>query len=228
MKKKLLGIIDATIYHKELEELLAHRSLAALPFGGRYRIIDFVLSNMVNSGISSVAIFPKLQYRSLMDHLESGKNWGLNRKRDGLFFLPSPHIDIDQNKNGSFHSFAANLDFFRRSCQEYTLITNCNTVFNMNFRTMLERHIKSGCDITEVHHQDGRSLGMYVLKTSLLIELIQTRHKLGYTGMEDVVNDIRHHYDVSRYIYNGYAIMIDSIQTYFSTSMELLQSDVWN
>jgi glucose-1-phosphate adenylyltransferase len=228
LKKKLLGIIDATIYHKELEELLVHRSLAALPFGGRYRIIDFVLSNMVNSGISSVAIFPKLQYRSLMDHLESGKNWGLNRKRDGLFFLPSPHIDIDQNKNGSFHSFAANLDFFRRSCQEYTLITNCNTVFNMNFRQLLERHIKSGCDITEVHHQDGRSLGMYVLKTSLLIELIQTRHKLGYTCMEDVVNDIRHHYDVSRQMYNGYAIMIDSIQTYFSTSMELLQTDVWN
>jgi glucose-1-phosphate adenylyltransferase len=228
LKKKLLGIIDATTYHNDLEELLAHRSLAALPIGGRYRIIDFVLSNMVNSGISSVAIFPKLKYRSLMDHLESGKNWGLNRKRDGLFFLPSPYVDIDQNKTGSFHHFAANIDFFIRSSQEYSLITNCFTVFNMTFGPLLDWHIKTGCDITEVHHQDGRSLEMYIMKTSLLIELIQTRHKTGYTCMEDVVNDIRHHYDVCRYKYNGYATMIDSIQSYFSKSMELLQPDVWN
>ena len=77
MMKKLLGVIDATTQFTDLSELTSHRSLAALPFAGRYRLIDFVLSSMVNSGIQSVAIFPKYQYRSLMDHLESGKNWGL-------------------------------------------------------------------------------------------------------------------------------------------------------
>lgn len=87
MKKRMLGVIDATTYHEGLEELTVHRSLAAVPFAGRYRLIDFVLSNMVNSDIESVAIFPKYQYRSLMDHLGSGKNWDLNRKRDGLFFF---------------------------------------------------------------------------------------------------------------------------------------------
>ena len=228
MNKRLLGIIDATNYHEDLEDLLTHRSLAALPFGGRYRIIDFVLSNMVNSGINSVAIFPKLQYRSLMDHLGSGKNWGLNRKRDGLFFFPCPVVDHDHNGIGSFNHFAANLDFFYRSSQEYSIITNCNTVFNMDFGPLLDWHIDTECDITEVHHQDGRSLGMYLIKTSLLIELIKTRHETGNMCMEDVVNDIHHFYAICHYKYSGYAAMVDSIQTYFTTSMGLLQSDVWN
>jgi glucose-1-phosphate adenylyltransferase len=90
----MLGVIDATKYIDSLEPLTINRCVAAIPFAGRYRLIDFVLSNMVNSGIESVAIFPKYQYRSLMDHLGSGKNWDLNRKRDGLFFFPSPDLNM--------------------------------------------------------------------------------------------------------------------------------------
>lgn len=227
MKRKLLGVIDATTYHDDLEDLLTHRSLAALPFAGRYRLIDFVLSNMVNSGIRSVAIFPKMQYRSLMDHLGSGKNWDLNRKRDGLFFFPSPIVDNDDNRIGSFDHFAANIDFFYRSTQEYSIIANSYTVFNTNFRSLLNWHIQSGCDITEIHHKDGHSMEMYLVKTSLLIKLIETRDVTGYTCMKDVVNDLHSLYTICHYDYSGYTMMIDSIQNYFSTSMNLLQSNVW-
>lgn len=227
MKRKLLGVIDATTYHEDLEDLITQRSLAALPFAGRYRIIDFVLSNMVNSGIRSVAIFPKMQYRSLMDHLGSGKNWDLNRKRDGLFFFPSPIVDNDGNKIGSFEHFAANLDFFKRSTQEYAIISNCYTVFNINFRPILDWHRQSSCDITEIYHKDGSSMEMYLIKTSLLIELIETRNETGYTCMKDVVQDFDHSYTVCHYDYNGYAVMIDTIENYFSTSMDLLKTDVW-
>ncbi|MBU8879869.1 glucose-1-phosphate adenylyltransferase [Bacillus sp. FJAT-29790] len=226
MKNRLLGVIDATTYHEELEELMAHRSLAAVPFAGRYRLIDFVLSNMVNSNIESVAIFPKFQYRSLMDHLGSGKNWDLNRKRDGLFFFPSPIIDGAKKRIGSFNHFAANLDYFHRSKQEYALISNCYTVFNMDFRPVLERHILTGCDITEVH-QGARSLEMYLVKTSLLIELIKSRDVTGYSCMNDVVSDISHSYKICGYEYEGYAEMIDSIDSYFSASMNLLDPQVW-
>ena len=187
MSKKLLGVIDATTSYDELKELTAHRSLAAIPFVGRYRMIDFVLSSMVNSGIQSVAIFPKYQYRSLLDHLESGKNWNLNRKRDGLFFFPSPNLDIPSAGIGSFTHFAANLDYLYKSKQEYAIIANCYTIFNMDFQPVLQRHIDMGCDITMIC-KNGRSLDMYLVKTSLLIELIETRDKTGYTCMEDVVN----------------------------------------
>ncbi|WP_040207527.1 GlgC family sugar phosphate nucleotidyltransferase [Neobacillus jeddahensis] len=227
MKRKLLGVIDATTYHEDLEDLLTHRALAALPFAGRYRIIDFVLSNMVNSGIRSVAIFPKMQYRSLMDHLGSGKNWDLNRKRDGLFFFPSPIVDNDGNKIGSFEHFAANIDYFYRSTQEYAIIANCYTIFNMEFGPILKWHRQSNCDITELMRQDGSPMEMYLVKTSLLIKLIETRHETGYTCMKDVVTDIQSMYSICHYHYNGYAVMIDSIENYFSTSMKLLEMDVW-
>jgi glucose-1-phosphate adenylyltransferase len=182
---------------------------------------------MVNSGIRSVAIFPKMQYRSLMDHLGSGKNWDLNRKRDGLFFFPSPMVDYDGNKIGSFEQFAANIDYFYRSTQEYAIIANCYTIFNMDFRPILKSHRQANCDITEIHHQDGSSMEMYLIKTSLLMKLIESRHETGYTCMKDVVNDIRGDYTICHYDYNGYAVMIDSIENYFSTSMKLLETDVW-
>lgn len=228
MNKKLLGVIDATTYHEDLVELIEHRSLAALPIAGRYRMIDFVLSNMTNSGISSVAIFPKMQYRSLMDHLGSGKNWDLDRKRDGLFFFPSPFVEKSHNEIGCFHLFAANLDFFYRSTQEYCLITNCNTVFNMDFNTLLEWHIDSGCDITEVLSQDGTSLDIYLVRTSLLIQLIEMRNENGCHCMKSVVRDLQPPYNICHYRFMGNAKMVDSIQSYYSTSMSLLNQENWN
>ena len=112
MNKKLLGVIDATTNYDHLMELTAHRSLAAVPFAGRYRLIDFVLSSMVNSGIKSVALFPKYQYRSLLDHLESGKNWNLSRKKDGLFFFPTPHLDVPSDREWLIYPFCGQYRLF--------------------------------------------------------------------------------------------------------------------
>jgi glucose-1-phosphate adenylyltransferase len=222
----LLGVIDATTYHEELRELSLHRSLGAIPFAGRYRLIDFILSNMVNSGIVSVAIFPKYQYRSLMDHLGSGKNWDLNRKRDGLFFFPSPNLDSPNKGIGSFNHFAANMDYFYRSRQEYALIANCYTVFNMDFKPVLDRHINTGCDITVIC-KENQSLEMFLVKKSLLIDLINTRSETGYTCMCDVVADQTNNYTLCTYEYTGSTVSVDSIETYYKASMQLLQSHIW-
>ena len=87
---------------------------------------------------------------------------------------------------GSFTHFAANIDYFNKSTQEYAIIANCFTIFNMDFQPVLDRHLAMGCDITEIC-QNGHSLDMYLIKTSLLIELIETREQTGYTCMKDVV-----------------------------------------
>ncbi|MDP4162749.1 MAG: sugar phosphate nucleotidyltransferase, partial [Bacillota bacterium] len=208
------------------QELIVHRSVAAIPFGGRYRLIDFVLSNMVNSGVESVGIFPKFQYRSLMDHLGSGRDWDLNRKRDGLFLFPSPNLDKPNFGIGSLDHFAANIDFLTRSTQKYVLIANCFTVFNMDFQTLLKGHIETGCDVTEVRHHN-KSMGIYLMKTSLLIELIETRHETGYLSIKDIVTDIQSPLKMCYYDYTGFAVMIDSIKEYFSANMDLLQPEVW-
>jgi glucose-1-phosphate adenylyltransferase len=200
--------------------------MAALPIAGRYRLIDFVLSNMVNSDIGSVAIFPKFQYRSLMDHLGSGKNWDLNRKRDGLFFFPAPGLDAVDDGVGSFKHFAYHLDYFHRSSQEYALISNCYTVCNINYRPVLERHAMIGCDITEIRHK-GKSLEMYLVKTSLLTELIENREKSGYTCMKDVVEDMDSGYKVCGYEHSGFVETVDCIEHYYETSMKLLDVSSW-
>jgi glucose-1-phosphate adenylyltransferase len=226
LKKRLLGVIDATALIEGLNDLTPHRSVAAIPFGGRYRLIDFILSNMVNSGIQSVAIFPKYQYRSLMDHLGSGKNWDLNRKRDGLFFFPSPILDKPISGIGSFEHIAANIDFLKRSTQEYVLISNVNTIFNMDFYPLLNWHIESECDITEVRH-GGKSLEIYLLKTELLLDLLESRYKTGYANIRDVVMDINSPYRLCYYHYEGYAKKISTVQDYFSTSVALLKPEIW-
>jgi glucose-1-phosphate adenylyltransferase len=86
-----MGIIYSGETDASLKELTRSRSTAAVPFGGRYRIIDFILSGMVNSGIRNVGVITQNNYHSLMDHLESGSYWDLDRKKDGLFILP-PYV----------------------------------------------------------------------------------------------------------------------------------------
>jgi len=226
MNKEILGVIDATTYSSEIEDLILHRSMAAIPFAGRYRLIDFVLSNMVNSGIDSVAIFPKFQYRSLMDHLGSGKEWDLNRKRDGLFFFPSPSIDAKYQYLGCFKQFGNNIDYFERSTQKYALITNAYTVCNIDYKPILKRHIEANCDVTEVRH-NGKSIEMFILETSLLIDLIKNQEKTGYHSILDVVRDYRTKLKICDYEYRGYIAQIDSIQNYFKYSLELLQPSIW-
>lgn len=227
MDKTMLGVIDATTYKESLEDLTVNRSLAAIPYAGRYRLIDFILSNMVNSGINSVAIFPKYQYRSLMDHLGSGKQWDLNRKRDGLFFFPTPGLDALFDYFGSFRQFENNLDFFLRSRQRYTLITNSHTICNIDFKMVLSRHIQGKCDITEVRHK-GKSLEMYVLETKLLIDLVKNQQKTGYNSIVEVVRDHKHQLTVCDYEFEGYVAVIDSISKYYSHSLELLKPEIWN
>ena len=84
----VLGIIFSNAYDEVLPELTALRTMGSVPFAGRYRLIDFPLSNMVDAGITKVGVITKSNYRSLMDHLGTGKPWDLNRKNDGLFILP--------------------------------------------------------------------------------------------------------------------------------------------
>ena len=86
--KGLHGLIFAYGKHLGLRELTERRSPASVPFGGRYRLIDFMLSNMVNAGVDDVGVVLQGNYQSLLDHVGSGKDWDLSRKHGGLRLLP--------------------------------------------------------------------------------------------------------------------------------------------
>ena len=89
MNEKAFGLIYTGESNNQLRDITYSRSIAAVPFGGRYRCIDFILSNLVNTGVTNVGVIAQKNYHSLMDHLGSGKEWDLHRKRDGLFILPA-------------------------------------------------------------------------------------------------------------------------------------------
>ncbi len=99
--KSIHGILFAYSSSNQLKELTEHRTVSSVPFGGRYRIIDFMLSNLVNAGVTDVGIIVRENYQSLLDHIESGRSWDLSRKRGGLRFFPvSPSHALGRSAHG--------------------------------------------------------------------------------------------------------------------------------
>lgn len=153
MQGNVFGLIYTGESSMQLRDLTYSRSVAAVPFAGRYRCIDFVLSSLVNTGISNVGIITQKNYHSLMDHLGSGKEWELHRKHDGLFILP-PFVTHDNTGiyKGTLDAFRSVLGYIRRSSQRYVIISGSHTVFNTTFHAMVEQHIETGADITIMYN----------------------------------------------------------------------------
>ncbi|MFT9497666.1 glucose-1-phosphate adenylyltransferase subunit GlgD [Anaerosolibacter sp.] len=149
----LMGIVNNTKSGTLLKELSDNRYTAAVPFGGRYRMIDFVLSNMVNSGIRNVGILVQDKYRSLMDHLRSGKEWGLARKRDGLFILTPPYHD--SIRKGDLDNFYCNREYLEKSHQKYVVVSGSNIVCNINYMDALHFHKQYDGDITVLYTEEN-------------------------------------------------------------------------
>ena len=136
----VIGVIFADSHYTNLEELTKVRPLAALPIYGRYRVIDFVLSNMVNSGMINVAVVTQNNYHSLMGHIGSGKHWNLARKRYGLTLFP-PFSNLSSTGSDSrIDILYGVLDFLKRSKQEYVLLAESHVVINHTFNELFEKH----------------------------------------------------------------------------------------
>ncbi|MFC3884707.1 sugar phosphate nucleotidyltransferase [Bacillus songklensis] len=224
MNKQMLGVIDASPYTMDLRPLTKYRTVAAIPFAGRYRLIDFMLSNLVHSGIHSVALFPRINDRSLVDHLGSGKEWDLDRKRDGLFVFP-PMSNNQQDLTSIVPQLRYHIDYFLRSTQKYTVITNSYTIGHINFKDVLRHHIRSNAHITEVYHH-GRPLQIYVLETALLIDLIY-QENIPVPTLSEFIRACASKYILSRYEHDGYAAVIFDIESYFNNSLEMLSPLAW-
>lgn len=154
-----MAILNLNENEDNLKSLTHSRPLASIPIGGRYRIIDFVLSNVVNAGIPNVGIFTESNSRSLMDHVGSGKPWDLDRKVNGLFIFnfgfSNSHLnDIDMIRN--------NIEYFYQSKQKYVIIAPSYIVCNMDMEAVADFHEKSGSDITIVYKKVSDSKKNFV------------------------------------------------------------------
>ncbi|MCI0502775.1 MAG: glucose-1-phosphate adenylyltransferase subunit GlgD [Fusobacteria bacterium] len=153
---KVLGIISCNYQFNKIHELNQNRPIAALPFGGRYAIVDFPLSNMVNAGITSVGIVMPSDYRPILDHIRSGKSWSLNRKSGGLFILPGMTVSLDGNNKFPIKDFRKNIDFLKREKAEYIVISGSNSVINIDLAEVIEEHQLNQADVTLIYKEQSK------------------------------------------------------------------------
>lgn len=156
---KVLGIIFANSHDAMLGRLTQHRSMSSLPFGGRYRLIDFVLSNLANAGIGKVGVITKANYYSLMTHLGNGKPWDLDRKNGGLSILP-PYISPDaQVYKGKLEAIYGILEYLLESEEETVVLCDSDIVANIDVKKLLKAHNEKQADITVVYANGKKPLG---------------------------------------------------------------------
>ena len=153
--KNVMGVIYTGEKDSFLRELTLQRAVAAVPVAGRFRVIDFLVSGMVNSGIKNVGVIMQKNYHSLMDHLGSGKEWDLHGKNDGLYILP-PFLTRENVGlySGSLDALRSNVGYLTRSRQEYVMICNSLIVFNGQFADLFKAHKASGAEMTLMYTKD--------------------------------------------------------------------------
>lgn len=150
------AIVYAKQGDSQLRELVELRSIAALPFAGRYRMIDVTLSNLTNSGVRSVGIITQRNYNSLIDHIGSGKEWNLSKKVGGLTLLPPLDHSIGSDiYHGLPDALFSKRDYIQHQRWKYCLLIASDKVYRQDFNEMMDRHIESGADITVLYSRDN-------------------------------------------------------------------------
>jgi glucose-1-phosphate adenylyltransferase len=149
-----MGIIFPNIYDEFVPELVSDRLMASIPFASRYRMIDFTLSNMVNSGIDNIAILVRKNYFSLLDHLGSGREWDLSRKNGGINIFPPYSQNTVGVYEGRIEALQSILAFLKEQKEKYVVMSNANLAANINLKEIIAEHIRSQADVTVVYKKE--------------------------------------------------------------------------
>lgn len=222
-----LGIIFPNSYDSLVPELVAERLMASIPFAGRYRMVDFILSSMVNSGIDNVSLVVRKNYHSLMDHLGAGREWDLTRKNGGLNIVPPFAQKTVKIYNGRVEALASIIDFLKSQKEKYVVMADTNIAVNFDFGALIDAHIASGADVTIAYSQEE-------LPRSF-IESKDMNGDLYYTlGIEDGrVNEIyvnpkwegQQNFSMNIYI-TSRELLIDQIYTAFVRGYTYFERDI--
>lgn len=153
VNKNTLGIIFPNTYDDLIPELVHRRTMASVPFGGRYRMIDFTLSAMVNAGIDNVTVLAKKNYYSLMDHLGNGREWDLSRKLGGLNMVPPFAQSNTKMYHGRVEAIASILSYLEAQKEKYVILSDCNIASDVDYADLMNKHITAGADVTMVYER---------------------------------------------------------------------------
>lgn len=262
--KNTVGVIINSQNQKDLDKMLLNRSIHTVPIGGKYRLIDFTLSNMINSGISKLGVIGSYKYRSLVDHLGKGENWNLSSKSNDLSILHGgKNVKVGQITRINLQDFLDNIAFFKKipSTTKYFVISGCNIVSNMDMKEAVHYHIDNDADITMIYKKDyegeiydqeitlcteggdgkeitnmlhcgeeGNScenifMDMIIINKDTFMDILENAQQSGAIDLLDVIFKNLSSLKVIGYSYEGYIRIINSINSYFDCSMELLNPE---
>ena len=251
----VLGIIFSNSCEQTLTELTAHRTTASVPIGGKYRMIDFVLSSLANSNVNNVAIIAKSGFMSLMDHIGSGSAWDLSKKRSGITILP-PYAGVSfSNKVETLYQLRG---YFADAKEDYVLLSESNVILNVDFTELFYLHSVNKADITLVyknmavpekyipmtisHDNLGKVekvliqpnvkgkcnlyLGTLILKRDLFLELIDKAISENELDFDRLIQKWVDEYNVFAYECPGACALISSMNEYYRFNMELMDGDL--
>lgn len=146
-----LGLVFSNIHDSNIPELTEERTMGSIPFCARYRLVDFALSSLVNSGITNVGLITKSNYQSLMDHVGSGKDWDLARRHGGLHILPPFGVSGNKLYTTRLEALNGAMNFLNHSDAEFVVMTDCDIVYSMDFNDVIKAHVDNNADITLVY-----------------------------------------------------------------------------
>lgn len=253
--EKVIGLVTCNYSAKESGPLSASRPVASMPFLGRYRLADFALSNLVNSGIRTVGMVMPYNYRSLIDHVGSGKDWDLDRKNGGLFVLPGSAFGT--SRTGArflLRDLVHNKVFFTRSTADAVILTTANFVYNIDLDEVYAAHKESGADVTVVTRpscgtfddavrfdvENGRVKGVhngvkfgecmfldcFVISRKLLLDMFEWYAPTDYLDIFEAMAGDFGRINVQTFEFTGYVAPIFTKRDYYKSNMAMLDMDV--
>lgn len=151
--EEALAVIFANSYDALIPEMVSERLMASIPFAGRYRLCDFLISSMVHSGIDNISLIVKKNYHSLMDHLGSGQEFDLARKNGGINIVPPYAQKQIKVYEGRVEAIESLKGYLKKCTQKYVIMADANYVFNFGFRELIEAHKNTGADITAMYRK---------------------------------------------------------------------------
>ena len=256
MKTNAIGIISASYKTEDFGPLTNKRPVASLPFAGRYRLVDFPLSNMANSGITTVGIVTPHYYRSILDHVGIGKPWGLARNTGGLFLLPGTIYGTREvGSRFLLKDLMRNRTFLERASEDYVIFADSSKVMNMDLAPLIRTHAETGLDVTMLYvktdnHKggqyltidetsgevtnltdadratDNRFLDCFVTSKEFLISLIDWYGSRSTMDLTDIFKLNIRRYSIGSYEYKNYVGIISDINDFLKVNRDVLDQDI--
>ena len=261
------GLIFSNMHDQSIPEMTRMRTMASIPYGCRYRLIDFALSNMVNSGITNVGVITHYNYQSLMDHIGTGKDWDMARRSGGIKILP-PYITAYENSvagklySNRLEALIGSANFIHRCGADYIVLSDSDVVVNVDLTKVIRAHLESEAYLTLVtkainverdlpnptlktvtYGEDLRidsiadcknatgdvhaSTNIMVIKRSDLQAVLADAMAFGYDNFfRDVIAKQLDTRKICAYPIDTWCSGVDSLESYFKSSMALLDADV--